>query len=300
MSRTLFYFACLFGLGLIWGTSIPITKIAVSTGHQPLGLIFWQLFVAVVVLGVAAWMRGSQIVIDRRHLTFFLMVTLLGTVVPNSFSYLAAAQLPASVMALVIALVPIFSLVVALVIRVETFAPLRVLGVALGATAIALLVLPDGSLPDASKAGWVLIALIAPFCYGAEGNYLALKQPADTGPVATLFGASVVGLILVTPATIATGTFIDPFAGFGQAEMATAATCLIHAVAYLGYIWMVGAAGPVFAAQVAYLVTPSGVLMSMVLLGEAPSVWLWAALVLLLVGLFLVQPKPETVVLPDA
>ncbi|MEN0041997.1 MAG: hypothetical protein AAF764_11800, partial [Pseudomonadota bacterium] len=58
--------------------------------------------------------------------------------------------------------------------------------------------------------------------------------------------------------------------------------------------------GHQYAAQVAYLVTPSGVLMSMVLLGEAPSVWLWAALVLLLVGLFLVQPKPETVVLPDA
>ena len=98
----------------------------------------------------------------------------------------------------------------------------------------------------------------------------------------------------------ATGTYIDPLEGIGRADAALGLTCLIHVFAYLGYIWMVGAAGPVFAAQVAYLVTPAGVLMSMALLGEVPSPWLWAALALLVIGLFLVQPKPETIILPEA
>ncbi|EFL89194.1 DMT family transporter [Ahrensia sp. R2A130] len=299
MSRTVFFFTVLFLLGLLWGASIPLTKIAVSSGHAPLGMVFWQLLVATVVLGIAALVRGSRLVIDRRHLFFFATVTIIGTIIPNSFSYMAASRLPASVMALVIALVPIFSLLVALVMRVERFAPRRAIGVVLGATAIAMLVLPQGSLPDPAKAGWVLIALIAPFCYGMEGNYVATATPKGTGPVATLLGASITGLFLVTPMVIATDAYIDPMAGFGKVELALLAVCLMHAAGYLTYIWMVGAAGPVFTAQVAYLVTPSGVLMSMVLLGEVPSPWLWAALALLLVGLFLVQPKPETVVVPE-
>ena len=84
MSRTIFLFGFLFCLGMLWGLSIPITMIAVSTGHSPLGMIFWQLLITVVILAAAAWWRGSCIIIDRAHLIFFASVTMLGTVVPNS------------------------------------------------------------------------------------------------------------------------------------------------------------------------------------------------------------------------
>ncbi len=73
---------------------------------------------------------------------------------------------------------------------------------------------------------------------------------------------------------------------------------LIHAAVYTGYVWLVSQAGAVFAAQVAYLVTGSGVLWSMALLGERYSGWVWAALLLILAGMFLVQPRGKETLAP--
>jgi drug/metabolite transporter (DMT)-like permease len=289
-------FLILIAFGCLWGLSIPLTKVAVSSGHHPFGLIFWQFLLSAILLYALIKIRRSRLVIDRAHILFFTVIAFTGTLLPNSASYFAAFHLPAGVMALVIALVPMFSLIVALTLRFERFQWSRLTGVVLGAAAIALLVLPDTSLPDPSKAIFVLVALIAPMFYGIEGNYLSVKQPADTGPVATLFGASVVGTIVSLPLTLVGGTFINPLeTGLGTSELALMAIICIHLVAYVGYIWLVGQAGAVFAAQVAYIVTPAGIVLSIVLLGEQPSTFIWLALIILLIGLFLVQPRQKTI-----
>lgn len=287
-------FLILLAFGTLWGLTIPLTKIAVSSGHHPFGLIFWQFMLSTVVLFVLIKMRGSKVVIDQSHVLFFTVIAFTGTLLPNTASYFAAFHLPAGVMALVIALVPMCSLLVALTLRLEGFQFSRLSGVILGGTAIALLVLPDTSLPDPSKAIFVLVALIAPMFYGIEGNYLAIKQPADTGPVATLFGASVIGALVSLPLTLISDTFINPFeSGIGKSELALMTTISLHIIAYVGYIWLVDQAGPVFSAQIAYIVTPAGIILSIILLGEQPSAFIWIALIILLVGLFLVQPRQK-------
>ena len=40
-----FYTGALILFGAGWGLSQPLAKIAVSTGYEPLGLIFWQLVI---------------------------------------------------------------------------------------------------------------------------------------------------------------------------------------------------------------------------------------------------------------
>ena len=285
----------LIGFGTMWGATIPLTKVAVSTGHHPFGLIFWQSLVSVIVLYPIMKFRRSVLIVDRPHIAFFAVIAFVGTLIPNTNSYLAAFHLPAGVMALIIALVPMFALLIALALRYESFRWQRSTGVVLGAIAIALIVLPESSLPDPSKAIFVIVALVAPFCYGIEGNYLSVKQPADTGPIATLFGASAIGTIVSLPVVLATGTFINPFeTGIGASELALLTSILLHIVAYVGYIWMVDKAGPVFSAQIAYIVTPAGVLLSMLFLGERNSAYIWLALMVLLIGLFLVQPRQKS------
>ena len=155
--------AALLALGATWGLTIPLTKIAVSTGHKPLGLIFWQLVIVSIALGVISLIRRLGPVVNRRTLIYFLTISLLGTIFPNSFSYLAAAQLPAGVMGIVIASVPMFSLSIALGLGSERLSLVRMTGVLLGAGAVVLLIGPEASLPDPDKAVFVLVALIAPF-----------------------------------------------------------------------------------------------------------------------------------------
>jgi drug/metabolite transporter (DMT)-like permease len=290
-SRNLIAWIVMLSIGTFWGSTIPLAKVAVSTGYQPLGLIFWQLVIGVLFLGLFLIFRGWRPRLNREKLFFYLLLSIFGTLLPNSFSYLAAAQLPAGVMAIAIATVPMWGLVMALGIGLEKFSALRVFGVLIGFIAMVMIAAPQTSLPDPEKAVFVLVALIAPFCYGVETNLIALKTPKDTDAISTLFMASLVGLIIVAPLTIGSGQWIDLSVTWDAPIYALVASSVIHAVTYVGYIWLVGFGGPVFGVQVAYPVTLSGVLLSIMFLGEGYSAWIWAALVLVIFGLVLVQPK---------
>ena len=283
--------AVLLLLGSTWGLTIPLTRIAVSTGHQPLGLIFWQLVIVTAVLLPLSVVRGRWPRPDRRLLGYFLVIGVLGTIFPNSFSYLAASHLPAGVMGIVIAMVPMFSLMIGLALRSERLSWLRASGVVLGAGAVLVLAAPQASLPDPDQAVFILVALVAPFCYGAEGHYIARRAPGGVDPVITLLGASALGILIAGPLVAASDGWVDPLLPWGRAEWALLLSSLCHALAYTGYVWLVGAAGAVFSSQIAYVVTVAAVFLSALVLGESYSEWVWAALALMLTGLVLVQPR---------
>jgi len=121
--------AALAFFGLCWGLSVPLSKHAVSAGHHPLGMIIWQLSAVVIVFGAYGALKATALHHGRHHVRYLLLIIVLGTLVPNTLSLLALAQLPAGIMALVIATVPIFSLLIALLIKIEVFSFWRMLGV---------------------------------------------------------------------------------------------------------------------------------------------------------------------------
>ena len=115
---------------------------------------------------------------------------------------------------------------------------------------------------------------------------------AGLDPVQVLLGACIVGAAMALPLAMMTGQWISPLPPWGAPDLAIVGSSMAHALAYAGYVWMVGRAGAVFAAQVSYLVTAFGILWAWVLLGETYSGWVWAAVALMFAGLFLVQPRP--------
>jgi len=285
-------------MGAGWGLSIPLTKIAVSTGYQPLGLIFWEMVIAGTVLGTVVLRRGRGLRLGRAQVAMCLAVALLGTLLPGAASFKAAAHLPAGVMALVLSLVPMFAFPVALLLGNDRFQWSRFAGLFCGLAGVILLVAPQASLPEAAMVAWIPLALVAPFFYGIEGNVVSRFGTAGLNPIELLFGASVLGAVLVLPAALATGQWINPRVSWGAPELALVASSIIHAVVYAGYVWLVGRAGAVFAAQVSYLVTGFGFMWSITLLSEAYSGWIWGAMGAMFVGLFLVQPRAKATLVP--
>lgn len=286
-------------MGAAWGLTQPLTKIAVTAGHAPLGLVFWQLAIAALVLGGITVLRGRSLPLKPRYLMIYAVIVATGTILPNSASYRAALHLPSGVMSIVISLVPILSFPIAIAMATDRFSGLRLLGLLLGLGAILLIALPETSLPDPAMVAWLPLALVAPAFYAFEGNYVARYGTEDLDPVQVLAGASILGVMVMLPVVLATGTFVDPRLPWDQAEGAILGIGLSHALAYTGYVWIVGRAGAVFAAQVAYLVTGFGVLWASLILAETYSSWVWAALALMFAGLFLVQPRVQKG-LPDA
>jgi len=245
------------------------------------------------VLGLVLAILGIRPAISSRTLFYFLIVCLLGTILPNSFSYWAISHLQAGIVAIAIATVPMFTLVLALGLRLEKPSILRLCGVLTGFAAVVMLIVPDTSLPEPEAAIFVVVALIAPLCYGAEANYVAEKAPAGVDPVSTIFLAALMGIVITGPLAVASGQWIDITRPWGNPEVALVASSVIHALTYCGYIWLVGFGGAVFSAQIAYPVTLSGMFFSILLLDETYSNWVWAALVMVIIGLAMVQPRKQ-------
>ena len=292
MTKPAAYLALLV-IGAAWGLTIAVTKIAVSTGYQPFGLIAWQLTVSVLCLAGLYALQGARFRPRARHILLFLVVALFGTLIPNGFSYLAAAKLPAGIVALVVAMVPMFSLPLALWVGLERAEARRLAGLLLGALAMGAILGPDASLPDPGLWVWVLIGLIAPACYAVEGTYVAARGTDTLSATDTILGASLLGLVIAWPLAVATDTAISPLGPWDPAKWAILAVGILHVGAYSAFIWLIGATGPVFSSQVAYVVTGTGVLWSMALLGERYSVWVWVALGLILAGIALVSPRTK-------
>ena len=290
--QTLFLFFVLACMGAGWGLTQPLSKIAVSEGYRHFGLIFWQLAIGAVVLGIIQFFRGVPLRRDRDALLFYVLIALVGTIIPNSTSFEAIRHLPSGLISILLSMVPIFAFPIALALGNEGFDAKRLLGLVLGLLGVLLIVGPEASLPERAAILFVPVALIAPLFYGMEGNIVARWGTRGLSPIEVLYGASLVGAVLSLPLAIGSGQFIDPRPPWGLPDAALVFASLIHVTVYTLYVWMVGRAGPVFAVQVSYLVTGFGVLWAILILGERYSGWVWAAMGVMMIGMFLVQPRP--------
>lgn len=289
--KTLQNYAALVIMGAIWGAVFPITKIAVSTGYKPFGIMVWQMVIGIVLAIVVLGLRQKRPHFRRKDLPIYIGVALLGTVLPNWFSYTASAELPAGIISILIALVPLFAMPVALFLGFEKFSWVRLLGAVFGAVAIGLLIGPETALPDTSKVFYVFLMAVAPLLYGLEGNFLTYMEDRGLDPVQVLFGATIVGIVCAVPLAWGSRQMITPFQPWDTPVKAIVAGAVLNWAAYVGYVWLIRRTGPVFSSQVAYLVTGWGVVISMVFLKETYSGWAWAAMALMLLGVALVRPR---------
>jgi drug/metabolite transporter (DMT)-like permease len=292
--------AALVLIAAIWALTFPLTKIAVLGGYRNFGIIFWSSTITVFILGVIVAMRGLVVPLQPAALLRYFFVAFFGTVLPSASSYTAAEHLPAGVITVCMPMIPLLSLPLAIIMGLDSATPGRLLGLALGLSGVLLITLPDASLPDPAQAGYVLLAMLAVLFYAIEGVGLGRMGRAGLDPIQLLLGASIVASIATLPIALVTGTFIIPVLPFSKAEIAVVLSGLANTAAYVGFVWMIGSGGAVFASQVAYLVTGFGVLWSMILLGESYSIWIWSALIVIIAGLFLTQPRPKPVTVTAA
>lgn len=295
MNQRLGYAVILALIGVGWGSTQPLGKIAASTGHQPFGLIFWQLAVCVLVLGLLTFGRGKGLPLTRRALEFYVVVAFLGTLIPNFTFYWSVARLPAGIMSIIISTIPLIAFPMALGMGMERFNLRRAMGIVLGLLGVLMIALPDASLPDPAMAAFLPIAMIGPLFYAMENTYVARRGLQDMDALQAMLGASLAGALFCLPLMLVMGHgFMMPLVP-GRAEWALISSSALHGLLYASFVWLAARAGAIFASQSAYFTTASGIIWAMVLLGERFSPWVWAAAAVMLCGLALVNPREREV-----
>lgn len=295
-----FQFALLIIVGTTWGITNPLAKISVSTGYSPLGIMLWQLVIVTAFSGLTLILRGHRPPVHGKALVLYAVIALTGTLVPDFLLYTSAAHIPAGILSIIMAISPMIALPMALLIRIERFSIQRVFGALLGLGAVILMVAPEDGLASPTETVFAIVALCAAAFYAMQGNFIIWYGHTDIGPMRMLFGSSILGLLVIGPAVIATDQFIDPWKPWTTVEWAILGTGSLHALAYAGYLALISHSGPVFASQVAYIVTSTGVFWSILLLSEGYSGWVWLSFMLVMVAIALVQPRRAALLRSEA
>ena len=117
--ETAFCLAMLIVLGGAWGMTMPLTKIAVSTGYKHFGLLFWQMAIGVVVMSAIALLRGTRLPMGVPQVRIYVLIALIGSVLPNTASYQAAVHLPSGVMSILLSMIPMWAFPIAVLLTLS-------------------------------------------------------------------------------------------------------------------------------------------------------------------------------------
>jgi drug/metabolite transporter (DMT)-like permease len=140
VQRNLGLVLALIFIGAVWALTFPLTKIAVMGGYRSFGIIFWSSVIAAAVLSAIVWLRGLGLPTHRAAIARYLFVALVGTVLPSAATYTAAEHLPAGVIAVCMAIIPIVAFPMAIAVGLEQLNLRRFSGLLLGFLGVLLLI----------------------------------------------------------------------------------------------------------------------------------------------------------------
>ncbi len=281
-------------IGIIWGTTFSLAKIAAEGGGHPLGINYWQSLIGAFLLLLACLITRTRIPFNMECIRFYVICGILGSVIPGVIFFYAASKVSPGILSITIATVPLITFVTAAIIGIEKARILRITGVIFGIISIVMLVAPKESLPDPSAVPWIFAALFSAGCYSAENIFVAIKLPKGMPTLAAITGLFIAAATIMTVLVIAMDVFVPLAWPLGKVEAAMISMATISVVAYGIFIYLIIHAGPVFASQTAYVVTFSGVFWGIVIFGEQHSGWIWASFVFMMVALVLVTPREKT------
>ncbi|MEL6586593.1 MAG: DMT family transporter [Pseudomonadota bacterium] len=292
------YVGALLVFGAGWGLMQPLNKIVVEDGFQPFAILTWQAIITLCVVGILVLGRGTRLPRGAAAWGICLQIAILGTLIPNFASYAAVAHLPAGLMAILISTIPIMALPMGVVAGRETATGPRILGLACGVVAVALIALTRDQVSGGAPLA-IAVALLAPLCYALNATRIAARGLAGLTPARAYLGAALIMVPVSFTLARATGQDLSLFQPGRWAGSAGILVISVgHTLIYLGFLWLVSQAGAVFASQTAYLTTGFGIFWSATLLGERYPAAILVAGLLMLLGMALVRPSQPKVA-PD-
>ena len=272
--------------GAGYGSTFAANKIVADAGFPVLAYLFWQsLLGAVFVFGLhaARWRRPNT---SPRAVAHYVGSASFGMLIPTGVLAFVADVLPASVLTLTMTLIPSLTYAFAFILRVERLRWLSLAAIVLGLGGVLMIVLPQGSLPDASAAIWILPALIAPISAATNNLIVATLRPPESDSL-TLGGSVLLGGSVVMLLIAALSGDLVVFWQSSAALTGVLWAAVAQAVGFFCLYEVIRRAGPVFFSQISYVIVACGIGWGFALFGERPSAWVWGAVALMTLGLAL-------------
>ncbi len=272
-----------------WGLLYSLNRLATTDGIPFIPYVFWMgLGAALILLGFGAAFRALPR-LSWAHVRGYLVLGTISFGMTYTVLAFVAPKVPAGVLGLGATLTPILTYPAAALFRMDRFRTIRTIGLVLGVGGVALVLVPETSLPTRAMAPWVLLSFVGPVLYVANALIISLLKPPPSGALPLAGGVLATGALFMFVVMAATGQWWWFEGPMTTGDWALAGAAGITALVFYLMVEIIRLAGPVFFTTVNFMVPLTGIGWGMLFFGERHSYWIWLALVLMLAGLFLVN-----------
>jgi drug/metabolite transporter (DMT)-like permease len=281
-------YALLVGIGLTWGSQFVFNELAIES-LSPLTVAAGRVFIGFITLSIVVILLPKDSVsipasIARQPWGLYCGIALAEAILPCFLIPWGQQHVDSSIASILLATVPIFTLVLApFIVKEESWSLIATLSAVVGFIGVVVLVAPNiegnvftdiiGELAILGGALSFSLSLIMMKRLPAVPPVLAMRNVFLIGSIPLL----IMALILDAPWTHGADTVSL------LALLALGVLC--GGLAYLMFIYMVNRTGPTFASMSNYLVTLVGVFIGIVFLGDQLQRYDIVALVLIVVAL---------------
>lgn len=264
--------------GIAFGCNFPLAKLAAGQGVDPaLWAVLICLGAGLVTLAAARLSEPAGAVPGMGR--YALVSALVSNVVPLFLTFAAIPHIGSGIAAILVALSPVMTAILSMLLRVRPPSRLGLAGIGLGLAGALVIIAARNASFTLTQSGWLFVALLIPVFLGIGNVYRTLAWPPGAGPMRL---AAWVNLSAVPPLLLLGWAWGGVDAGQllrvpGSAALQVAAS----AVMYLTFFRLQAVGGPTYLSQIGYVAAVVGVGIGVTLLGETypPMVWWGVAVV---------------------
>jgi drug/metabolite transporter (DMT)-like permease len=276
----------LLGTGITLGLGAPIAKAAALQGVGALAFALWPTLAAGLVLGALGLLRQGQPADAPRLARFGAVAGLFGHALPMSALFWLSSHAGAGFASLSLALPPVFTLAITLLMGFERPVARRVAAVGIGLSGALLMLGGRGGSFEAPPA-LLALALAIPASIGGANVYRSRRMPPGVGGEWLASSTLLASSSLLAAVGLALGGLDVPPTPPALAWLALQTAVLV--IGYLFYFALQRRAEPVVFSFIGYVMMLAGVAIGTFAFGERLPWTVWPALVLVLVALRLLQ-----------
>ena len=274
-------------LSVLWGGSFFFIDVAVES-VAPFTLVLLRVLLGAATLLLVLKVTGQKLPFERRTIGPFLTLALLNNAVPFSLFAWGQQHIASGLASILNATTPLWAVLVAHVFTGDEKAtPLKILGVAVGFSGVALMIGGDVLL-DVADANLLaqLACLAAALCYALAGVHARRFRRMGVAPIAVSAGQLSATVLVMLPLVL---VFEAPWSAAAPAPEAWASIAALGlfstAIAYILYFRLIDTAGATNAILVTFLVPATAILLGALFLGEALALRHFLGMGLIGVGL---------------
>ncbi len=285
-------FALLVLLAGIWSSSFMFIKIGVAT-IPPATMAAARLLLAAMMLIAIARAKGYRLPFTLRAWGAFAFVGVMGNALPFTLIAWGELEVDSGLAAILMGVMPVATAMLAhAFVRDERLTGRRAAGVLLGFSGTVVLVGFSAFSGLGAQVAAQLAVVGGALCYAVTTVFV--RRFATLPDVLMAAGAMTTGALAILPIAF---LFESPLsASPSVASMAAVVVLGIMSTGFaaLIYFYLIRTVGAAIFSQVNFLTPAIGVAFGMIFLGELPGADAWAALTLIVIGVWLVTRRSRS------